>query len=346
MNTSTPAEIMIGLYMQYWQSLAILTAANLGIADELSAGPCDVDELAQRLNAHPQALFRLLRALSSKGIFRQEGECQFANSRFSESLRTGAPGGAREVIRSVGLSSTRAACAAYEQAITSGRSAIEAVQRGVGAFEHLAQDADEAAIYDLGMTAAAIAHAEAINQALDFSPYALLVDIGGGQGALLASILARTPTQRGILFDVARVVAGAEDLLRRRNVLERCEVRAGDFRIDLPAGGDAYLLKNVLHGYDDALCTDLLARIRARAQPDAHLFIIELVMPAGPPSAAQASFDLFLLLGGVQSRVRSEAEFRQLLRRSGFELLRLVPTTCPACILEARSLQNSGSLAR
>lgn len=335
MSELTPSAVVIGFYMQYWQSLAILAAANLGIADEVGSTPRPVEELASALKVHPQTLLRLMRALCSRGIFRKLGDRSFAHNALSEALKSGAPGGAREVIRSVGLKSTRAACTAYEEAIQSGSSAMDLLLGPGGSFGHRAQDPDEAGIYDAGMTAAAVSLLEPLHRAYDFSRFDTLVDVGGGQGTLLASILARNPGQRGVLFDTASVVAGAGPILDRWGARDRCTVCSGDFRADLPANGDAYILKNVLHGYGDEDCIDLLRRIRSRARPGAHVIIIELVMPAGSPLPAHATFDLFLLLGGVHSRVRSEPEFRDLLQQAGFSEMRVVPTTAPVCLIDA-----------
>ncbi len=334
MSEVTPAAVLIGLSMQYWHSLAILAAANLGIADEIGATPREVDTMAGALQVHPQTLFRLMRGLSSKGIFRQTGERSFGHSPLSQALRSGAPGGAREIIRSLVLGSTRAAATAYEDAIATGRSAFEIVL-GDGPLAQRVRHPQEASIYDAGMTAAAVTMLEAIHDAFDFSRYPVLVDVGGGKGTVLASILAKNPNQRGILFDTAAVVDGCFDVLDGYGVRDRCEVHAGDFTTEVPARGDAYILKNVLHGYGDAHCVDLLKRIQARANPGAHVLIIELVMPSGPPPMAHATFDLFLLLGGADSHVRSETEFRELLALAGFTQVLVVPTAASACIIDA-----------
>jgi C-methyltransferase len=335
MSELTPAAVVTGFYMQYWQSLAILAAAHLGVADAVGSMPRHVDDLAGALKANPRTLLRLMRALCSRGIFREVGERSFAHSNLSEALKTGAPGGARDVIRAFGLKSTRAACTAYEDAIASGASAMDLVLGPGGAFEHRAHDPNEAHAYDAGMTAAAVSLVEPILRAFDFSRFDTLVDVGGGQGTLLASILARNPDQRGVLFDTATVIAGAGPILERHGVRDRCTVRSGDFRADLPANGDGYILKNVLHGYSDTECVDLLRRIRSRARAGAHVIIIELVMPAGTPSPVHATFDLFLLLGGMHSRVRSEPEFRELLAQADFTDVRVVPTAAPACVVDA-----------
>jgi C-methyltransferase len=332
-----PAEILIGMYMQIWQSYAILAAVNLGIADELAEAHVHIDALASSLSVHPQSLFRLLRALSSRGLFKRVGPALFANNALSRALQQGAPGGAREIIRSLGLPSTRVASVSYQSAITTGRPALEFFRASLDVFERIGTAAEESSNYDAGMTAAAFAEVETIISAFDFSRFVTLVDMGGGQGTLLGSILARNPNQQGILFDRPKVVAASRHLLERLGVRERCKACAGDFRQDLPRGGDAYILKNVLHGYSDEVCRDLLQRIRECAPPEVHILIIELVMPEENPTARHAMFDLFLLMGGAQPRVRSEADFRELLLQTGFELLRMVPTSGPLHVIEARA---------
>jgi hypothetical protein len=324
--------------MQTWQSLAVLAAANLGIADEVGSEPVHIDQLAQRLRANPATLFRLMRGLSAKGIFRDVGERRFVGNALSDSLKTGAPGGAREIIRSLGLKSTRAASAFYETAIVSGLPAFERAALHSNTAERLREMPEERAIYDRGMTAAAVVEAEAIVEAFDFSRFREIVDIGGGHGTLLSRIIERHPGQRGTLFDVPEVVSHADTLFRNKGIHDRCRIRAGDFRHDLPPrSGDAYVLKNVLHGYSDADSEQLLRLVRQCGTHDAHVVIIELVMLDTRPSSRQTTFDLFLLLGGAQSRVRSDDEFRCLLNRAGFELLHIIPTTLSLCVIDAQA---------
>lgn len=335
--THAAAQAVLGMYMQAWQSMAILAAANFGIPDRLADHTQPVEELAKSLSVDPRTLFRLMRALASRGIFKQVGERSFSNSHLSEALRSGAPGGARELIRATGLPTTRRAAAVYERAIATGRNAWELEFSWRGPFDLAEHEPAEAAVYDEGMCATAAAQAEDIVARFDFSRFRKLVDVGGGRGMLLATVLAMNPQQRGVLFDMPHVVAQSGKLLSERGVGERCEVLGGDYCEDVPGAADGYILKNILHGCSDDRARGLLRLIHRRAAPEARLMIIELMMPR-TPQPAHALFDLFLLLGGVSSRVRSEHEFRSLLEESGFDLLHVIHTSSAICVIEAQRL--------
>lgn len=323
------------LYMSYWGASAILAAANLGIADALDREPRDVGELARALGLDEECLFRLLRGLAAIGVFREQSPRRFAHTPLSEALRSDAPGDVRATIRMFGLRSTRQAMAEYEHAIRTGGSTFELVHGDPDPFAVLAARPDEAAVYHEAMSLDRGA-AEGILGAVDFGAIATLVDVGGGRGTLLARILSEYPAQRGVLFDVPEVVAGARATLDAAGVTTRCEVRGGDLRREVPAGGDGYILKNILHGWPDEDCAALLARIRDAAAAGARLFIIENVMPEGNAPSFAKTFDLFLLLGGRRSKVRTQREFEALLAASGFALVAVTPYYGPQAVVEAR----------
>lgn len=334
-TAASAADVLIGMYMQYWHSLALLCAANLGIADEFGTDVIDVRGLAQRLGVHPIALFRLMRALTSRGIFRQTGPHEFAHTSLSEALRSSARGGACAAIRALGLGFTHPSPTAYLGSITTGASTVEPLDNSSKTNDFFAGTPTDAQLYDIGMTAITTAQTEIIQRSFDFSQFRTVADIGGGQGAFLASLLVRNRQQLGILFDCPRVASSASALMRQFAVDSRCTIVAGDLRSTVPKGADAYILKNVLHGFTDEQSAGLLTCIRKNAGSRAHLIIIELVMPTGSPPVAHAAFDLFLLAGGVGSRVRTEKEFHRLLTDAGFQLLRVVPTACRICIIDA-----------
>lgn len=304
--------------MQYWVAAGILAAANLGVADALDDTPNPVDETARRVGADASALQRLLRNLAGVGIFREGPKGYFINTPLSAALREDAPGNSRALIRTFGLKSFRQAMPEYESAIRSGGSAFEAAHgQGAGIFECLAARTEEADIYNRGMEIASD-FAAPIAETYDFSGMDPLVDVGGGYGGFLSQVLKRNPTQRGILFDLPEVVAQAGRRLKEKDVDSRCATIAGDLRQDVPAGGAGYILKNIIHGYGDPDAIALLRRIRERGLPGMRVYIIENVMPEGNAPAPCKIFDLFLLLGGNGSRVRSEFEFRSLLHEAGF----------------------------
>ncbi len=329
-----PAAFVTRLFQNYWIASAILAAANLGVADEVGDSPRDVQTIAGNLGVNADCLSRLLRGLASVGIFREDPVGHFLHTPRSSALRRGAPGQACATIRMFGLKATREAMAEYEHAIRTGESAFQRVH-GASLFEVLASRPDEAAIYHAGMAAARPVVA-AIADVIDFSAVRRLVDVGGGRGTLLATLLKKNPAQRGVLFDLPAVVEGAASVLEEHGVSSRCDVVGGDMRVLVPAGGDGYLLRYVLHGWRDDDCIELLRRIHEAGEPGARVFVIESVMPPGNDFSPSKPFDLFLLLGGDRGRVRTQAQHRRLLAEAGFELSRVVPVQGDECVIEAR----------
>jgi hypothetical protein len=308
--------MVLELYIQYWIASAILAAVNLGVADIVDDEPREIGAIAKRVGADADCLLRLLRALASVGIFREQTAGHFVHTPRSTALRKDHPANEGALIRMLGIKSVREAMSEYENAIRTGRSAHEFVHGTPNPFDILASRPDEAAAYHEGMSI----DGEVVSQILercDFSGLRNIVDVGGGRGTLLARILQNDPDKRGVLFDLPEVVS--QHVLGEYNVLERCEVRSGDLRVEVPTGGDGYILKNILHGLPDDECVELLGRIRSRAAANARIFIIENVMGMHNRLDFAKVFDLFLLLGGRRSRVRSEREFRDVLVRASCE---------------------------
>jgi C-methyltransferase len=326
--------MIMHLYMQVWIAWAVLAAANLGVADAVEDRPRSIEEIAQAVGAHSGCLLRLLRGLAAVGVFREEGDRCFVHTPLSASLRSDAAGNARALIRMFGIKSTREAMVEYESAIRTGQSAFGLVHGSANPFDVIASRPDEAAVYHEGMSLDGEV-TQAILERFEFSGMRTIVDVGGGKGTLLARILQRNAQQRGILFDLPEVLSTT--VLEEHDVAERCEVRAGDMRAGVPSGGDGYILKNILHGWCDDDAVALLRRIRASGAPGTRVCIIENVMPEGPRFGPCRIFDLFLLLGGAASRVRSEKEFQHLLERSGFQMLRVQPVIENQCVVEARA---------
>ena len=335
MNTHDGAagRMLLLLFTNYWLASAILAAANLGLADAVDEAPRDVEAIARAIGAHPDCVYRLLRDLAGTGIFKETAPRHFVNTPLSAALRRDAADHVGATIRALGLKSTREAMVRYEEAIVTGRSAFE-LAHGPGCvtpFDVLASRPDEAALYREGM-AAESRLAPAALQRYDFGGIRTLVDVGGGTGTFLARILQQHPAQRGVLFDSSEVVS--TKALEECGVAARCVVIPGDMRTEVPAGGDGYLLKNILHGWPDEECVALLRRIRQSAAAGARVLIIENVMPAANDPAPCKVFDLFLLLGGTHSRVRSEAEMRRLLDQAGFTCSAVVNLVANQCLIE------------
>jgi hypothetical protein len=325
--------MVLNLYLQYWISSAILAAANLGIADAVGDEPRDVESIAKAIGADPRCLLRLLRGLAAVGVFREQPTRHFVHTPRSIALRSEHPANERALIRMFGMKSTRQAMVEYENAIRTGRSGYEIALGAASPFDIMATRPDEAAVYHDGMSVDSELTTQILGKC-DFTSMRTIVDVGGGRGTLLGRLLAAYPDKRGILFDLPEVVANA--VFAQPDVAERCEVRAGDLRVEIPAGGDCYVLKNIMHGRPDDDCVALLARIRNSAAPKAGVFIIENVLSNDSRLDFAKIFDLFLLLGGNQTRVRCEDEFRNIVVRSGLAFVGVQPIVQSQCIIAAK----------
>lgn len=317
----------------YQVAQAIAVAASLGIADLLGDGPKTSDELARATGAHPRSLFRLLRALASVGVFGQDDDGRFAMTPRAEGLRSDAPSSLRAWAIHAGQPYMRAAWAHLHHSVMTGEPAFRHVH-GIGSWGYRQQHPTAGEIFDRAMGGSAPGMAAIIN-ADDFADATCIVDVGGGQGTFIAAVLAAVPTLRGILFDLPHVVGGAEPILRAAGVADRCTVVAGDFFEAIPAGGDLYILKGVIHDWaDDAAATILRHCRRVMGSPD-KLLLIEQVIQLGSADTPGTFFmDLHMLAihGGTE---RTAEEFAALLALAGFHQTRIVPTTAGLNLIEA-----------
>jgi ubiquinone/menaquinone biosynthesis C-methylase UbiE len=322
----SPSSIMLRLLQGAWAMQAVHVAAALGIADELRDGPLTSAELAAATGAHATSLHRLLRYLASLGVL--SGGDQAGGFRLTPAgalLRTDVPGSEHERALAYGTWNYQA-FGGLRHAITTGQPAFDHVF-GTSVWDYLAARPETGRAFDRQMQRAEAYFAE-VPKAYDFSGARTIVDVAGGNGGLLAAILAAVPTARGVLFDAEHVVAGARELLRDRGVLDRCELAGGDFLESVPAGGDVYVLSRVLHNWDDAHCLTVLTRCYEAMGAGATLVILEHLIPdesgadgADSETLAQAfarDINMMALFGG---RERTREEFRSLLAAAGFELL-------------------------
>lgn len=309
---------------------AVFVAARLGIADLLGSGAKTAEELSEATRAHPAALRRLLRALTGIGVVTDDGE-RFALTPLGESLRSG-PHSVAEAALFFGKPSVWSAWGALADAVVDGRAAFRHAH-GTGIFDYLSEHPDEMVSFQALMSRLSQLQVPAILAAYDFSAARTVVDVGGGHGALLAALLARHPSARGVLFDLPNVAARSGAVLAP--VAPRCEAVPGDFFHTVPAGADTYLLKLVLHDWDDTRATLILKNIRDGITPDGRLVILETVMPTGNEYHYAKYLDMNMLVLSDGGRERTEREYRQLLDQAGFTLVRVVPTESPLSIVEA-----------
>lgn len=332
---SVPAPVAaLELVTASWLSQALYVAAKLGIADLLQHGPRTPAELAHELGCHEGALARLLRALAPHGVFRERADGCYEQTPMSDCLRKDSPLSIRDFALYVGSGEHRQHWSELEGSIRSGAPSIEQL-RGRSFFDYTASAPEFGGLFNRAMTALSNLAEEALLSRYDFSPFRTVVDVGGGQGRLLAAILLRNPSARGILFDGEEVVADAPRLLERLGVGDRCSVEGGSFFEHIPAGGDVYVLKHIVHDWPDEAARVILQAVQRSMSADGTLLLFESVVPDGPtPHIAKLTdLEMLLCLGG---RERTRREFAALLESAGFVLSRVIETASPISILEAR----------
>jgi hypothetical protein len=333
-TTPTPQMVLGQMINGYWVTGAIHAAARLGVADDIADTARSVDELSRELNADAESLYRLLRALAGLGIFVEGPARAFAHTPLSLALRAGVPGSMQGLALMTGLMHQRA-WPEIVHSVRTGRTAFEKVF-GRPLFEQLGADAEQGAAFDAAMAGYTAATSAAAVAAYDFGGYRKIVDVGGGNGALLAAILPKAPEASGVIFDLPPVAERARAFLARQNLVGRCEVVAGDFFASVPAGGDAYTMKMILHDWDDERAIAILKNVRKAIRPDGRLLVIEAVID--PQSGAGApgkllDLNMLVMTGG---RERTADEFAALFRAGGFALDRIVPANPTVNVIEAR----------
>lgn len=320
------------LIMGFRTTQLIYVAAKLGLADHLREQPQTPERLAQAVGADHQALYRLLRALASLGLFAETADGAFALTPLAEHLQTDAARSLRSLAILYGEEWLWPAYGRMLYSIQTGRPAFERAH-GQPLFDYLSDHPTAAAQFDEAMSGYSAQEAAAIQAAYDFSAATSVVDVGGGHGALLAVLLRAHPRLSGVVFDRAPVVAAARGLLDQAGVGSRATCVAGDFFVTLPDGGDIYLLKSVIHNWDDAAAGRILRACRQAMAPDARLLVIERVVPEGntPSEAKLFDINMLVVLGG---RERTEREYRALFEASGFRLTRVIRTQSPLSLIE------------
>ena len=327
----TDSAQLRGLVTGFQVTEALHVAVVLGLPDLVEDGPRGIDDLAAASASDPASLYRLMRALAAAGVFEELPDRRFAATGLSTLLTVDAPGSLRPWVLNVSLPAFRQAWAGLLDSIVTGRNAFSTVH-GTTVWAHRAAHPDEGEIFDGAMTALSQEVATAVTAAYDFGRFETVVDVAGGRGALLAAILNQNPGQRGILFDQPHVVEGAGTLLEARGVADRCSTVGGSFFDVVPSGGDAYLLKSIVHDWDDEHCVLLLVKVREAMGPSGVLFIVERVLEGANEGLSGKLSDLNMLVapGGLE---RTEAEFDALLAQAGLRRTQTVSTASTHSLL-------------
>ena len=312
---------------------AISVAAKLGIADLLEDGPKSPAALAEAAGAHAGSVHRLLRLLASVGVFAEQADGRFALTPLAAGLRTDAPGTLGAFAIMLGEDWHLRAVGDLYHSVRTGEPAFAHVF-GTTLYSYLGQHPEASAVFDAAITSRAHQENAAVTAAYDWSD-GTIVDVGGGQGALLAAILARRPDATGILLELPHVVEGARMFIEAAGLTNRCQCVAGNAFERVPADGDLYLLRRVLHGQDDDHSVTILRNCRAAMGRQSRVLVIEHVLEPGNAPSWGKMLDLQMLLLSAGGRERSEAEFRRLLASAGLRLERIVPTETVTSLIEA-----------
>ena len=308
----------------YQVTQAIHVATTLGIPDLVADGPRSVAELAAASEADERSLYRLLRALAGIGVFHEEDGRRFSSTPLSELLRADVPGTLHGWAAFTGRPPTWQAWGNLLHSVRTGENAFKAVH-GVDVWESRAADPVERAVFDRAMTDISRGITGALLEAYDFGRYSTVVDVAGGRGALLTALLEAYPDMHGVLFDQPDVVSGAADGLAP-DIAERLEIVGGSFFERVPDSADAYLLKAIIHDWEDPEALRILESCRRAARPGASVVVIEreLGAPNADPSPKFADLNMLVNPGGCE---RTTAEFAALFEAAGFRFVGVTPTS-------------------
>jgi len=321
--TSDPRQTLLGLINGFQITQAIRVAATLRIADHLSEGARSAGELAVLTKSHPDSLYRLLRALAAAGLFREGEGRKFALTPMGDCLRTASATPLEAWAQVVGSPYVWQAWGHLLHSVQTGENAFKSLN-GKDVWQFRAEHPEYGATFDRAMTELSGGSAEAVIRAYDFSSFRHIVDVGGGQGLMLAAILLAHPHMRGTLFDQPDVVMGANSVLAERGIVERCGIVGGNFFEMLPEGGDGYMMRVVIHDWEDDEAIAILKVCRRAMAETARLLLVERLI-APPNEVPAAKFGDLHMLVSPGGRERTLEEFSDLFARSGFDLTRVFP---------------------
>jgi hypothetical protein len=333
-----PRAQMMQLTWGSMVSQAISVAAGLGVADALADGPRGVDDIAATVGADAPSLHRLLRALADIGVFEELGGRRFGATPLGDLLRTDAPGSLRDWAIMVGSPFHRTAWTGLLGSVRTGEPAFEQVH-GASSWDHARDHPEDGRVLDAAMTVASGRSLAAIADGYDFGAAGTVVDVGGGQGALIAAILAANPGVRGVLFDLPHVVAG--QIVKEAGVGDRCEYVGGDFFEAVPAGGDVYVLANVIHDWDDEHAARILRNCSSAMNPGGRVLLGEALLPDTTEPSPAKLIDLEMLVMNVRgARQRTESECRDLFAQAGLRMSGVVGHVHPFDLVEAVAVER------
>jgi hypothetical protein len=328
-----PQSQLNRMAMAYGISRLLRVAVELNLADHVAGGHNTAEDLSRITGTHAASLYRVMRALANQGIFNEDTAQCFSLTPLGEALKTDAPGSVRSSVLMLTGDLLSKAMDQLLYSVQTGKTGFERAF-GMPLFEWLETHPEDSSLFSETMACHHGTEHAAVAASYDFSPFPIIVDVGGATGHLLAQILSRSPEPRGILYDLPHVVSRATALLESFGLTDRVRIEPGSFFERVPPAGDAYLLSHVLHDWAEEQCLIILENCRRAMKPGSRLLIIEMVLPGGsaPHAAKRLDISMLVLTGGQQ---RDEREYRELLSKAGFRLARVVSTESPTSIVEA-----------
>lgn len=331
-----PSAQVMRLLQGYWVSQTTTMLARLSIPDHLAGGARSVDQLAEVTNIRPRILLRLLRAAAELDLVNEERPGRYRVTELGKYLQTDSPTSLRHYAIGLVGPGHWVPWGRFEEAIRTGEPTAPK-SLGMSAWEYYAAYPEEGEHFFRAMGELSAMAAAEVARVFDPSSAGVIVDVGGAYGVLLAKLLERAPEARGILFDLPSVIDSARDDIGRSPLADRLEVIGGDFFEEVPRGGDLYVLRSILHDWDDEHASQILASCRRAAKSESRLLVIEMMVPEPWASSPAHLLDLNMLvmLGGIE---RTETEYAALLADSGWELRQAIPTSGPFSVLEATAV--------
>jgi len=329
-----PKELM-QMMTGHYVSQGICVAAKLGIADLLQDSSKTVDELAQSTDTNAQSLYRIMRVLVSHGIFAESTSSRFTNTPISQYLQSNFPGSVRNAAILEGEQWLWQAWGGLFSTLTTGVSGFEA-QFGMSVVEYFNQNSEQFGIFKAGLKNYSTIINHAVLTAYDFPSGSKLIDLGGGDGSLLASILETDATMTGVLFELASVITRIKNSEQSSTIGDKnYEMVEGDFLISVPTDGDIYILKQIIHNWDNEQAIKILYNCHQVMPKNARLLIVDPIVSSSEPSFA-SFLDLQLLITHPSASIRTKNELAKLVGKSGLQVTNIINTQSPCTIIECQ----------
>jgi len=329
-----PPIAVLGFITGMWAAQAVATAARLGIPDKLAEGPRSAAEIAGAVGADPAALHRLMRGIAAVGVLAFEPGGRFSLTPVGHCLRSDVPGSMRSLVIAEMAPAHWLPWNHLERSVRTGEPSAEHAL-GTDVWAYYKKHPEEGGYFAEAMSGFSAIAIEAVLASYSFAGARKVVDVGGSHGAFVAAVLQGEPTARGVLFDLPEVVEGAGATLEGAGVAGRVERVGGSFFERVPAGGDTYLVKHILHDWSDDECVKILANVGRAMAPDGRVVVVEMLIDEGGAPSAVPLLDLNMLVM-LTGKERTEAEFGALFSKAGLRLISVTPTPLPVVVLEAR----------